>query len=72
LFDVGILTASAAFAGDPTSVKASLKDHRFVPAKPMAPASKPTAIEVTNLGSTPLVIHVLIFLPAMRLIYIRD
>ncbi len=44
---------SAALADDATHVQISLKDHRFDPAEPTAPAGKAITIEVTNLDSTP-------------------
>jgi hypothetical protein len=47
------LGAATASAADSALVKISLKDHRFVPAEPTAPAGKPITIEVTNLDSTP-------------------
>ncbi|MGO4872510.1 MAG: cupredoxin domain-containing protein [Roseiarcus sp.] len=45
--------ATTAFAQDPTPVRVTLKDHRFQPAEPTAPAGAPIIIEVTNLDSTP-------------------
>lgn len=45
--------AAAAEAEEPTSVNLTLKDHRFQPAEPTAPAGKPIAIELTNLDPTP-------------------
>ena len=50
---LALLAAPAAFAEDAALVKVSLKDHRFVPAEPTAPAGKPITIEVTNQDSTP-------------------
>jgi hypothetical protein len=40
-------------AEEPAKVTLTLKDHRFSPAEPTAPAGKPVVIEVTNLDSTP-------------------
>jgi hypothetical protein len=45
--------APLAIAEDSATVGVSLKDHRFSPAEPSAPAGKPIVIEVTNLDSTP-------------------
>jgi hypothetical protein len=42
-----------AFAEDAAKVSVTLKDHRFSPAEPTAPAGKPVLIEVTNLDATP-------------------
>ncbi len=47
------LGAGSGLAEDSFVVKLSLKDHRFSPAEPTAPANKPITIEVTNLDSTP-------------------
>jgi len=46
------LTTTAS-AQEPAPVRLTLKDHRFDPVEPTAPAGKPIAIEVTNLDSTP-------------------
>ena len=43
----------AAVAQDAAKVNVTLKDHKFSPAEPTAPAGKPIAIEVVNLDSTP-------------------
>ncbi len=45
--------AAIAVADDTAEVSVTLKDHRFSPAEPTAPAGKPIVIEVTNLDSTP-------------------
>jgi Cupredoxin-like domain len=45
--------ARVAVADDSAKVSVTLKDHRFSPAEPTAPAGKPILIEVTNLDSTP-------------------
>jgi hypothetical protein len=42
-----------AFAQETASVKLTLKNHRFEPSEPHAPANKPFTIEVTNLDGTP-------------------
>ena len=42
-----------ALAQETAVVKLTLKDHRFEPAEPHAPAGKPFTIEVTNLDGTP-------------------
>ncbi len=47
------LMAATASAQEAAQVRITLKDHRFSPAEPTAPAGKPIAIEVTNLDSTP-------------------
>jgi plastocyanin len=46
-------SAPAAMAEDAARVEVSIRDHRFQPAEPTAPAGKPITIEVTNLDSTP-------------------
>jgi hypothetical protein len=45
--------APLASADEPAKVELTLKDHRFAPAEPAAPAGKPIIIEVSNLDSTP-------------------
>ena len=45
--------ATTTSAQDAASISLTLKDHRFSPAEPTAPAGKPIVIEVTNLDSTP-------------------
>jgi heme/copper-type cytochrome/quinol oxidase subunit 2 len=47
------LLATPAPAQDAALVRLTLKDHRFSPAEPTAPAGKPITIEVTNLDATP-------------------
>ncbi len=47
------LLATTASAQESTLVRVALKDHRFQPAEPTAPAGKPITIEVTNLDPTP-------------------
>jgi uncharacterized protein (DUF58 family) len=47
------LLASGAWAQESALVRVTLKDHRFQPAEPTAPAGKPITIEVTNLDPTP-------------------
>jgi plastocyanin len=53
LIAMAVAAASNARADDSTIVHISLKDHRFSPAEPTAPAGKPITIEVTNQDSTP-------------------
>jgi hypothetical protein len=50
---LGVAVASGALGEESAVVKLSLKDHRFNPAEPTAPANKPITIEVTNLDPTP-------------------
>jgi hypothetical protein len=45
--------ASFAVADESARVSVTLKDHKFSPAQPTAPAGKPIVIEVSNLDSTP-------------------
>jgi hypothetical protein len=45
--------ASLAVADDSARVSVTLKDHKFSPSEPTAPAGKPIVIEVSNLDSTP-------------------
>ena len=45
--------ASLAVADDSARVSVTLKDHKFSPAEPSAPAGKPIVIDVSNLDSTP-------------------
>ena len=45
--------APFAFADNPAKVSMTLKDHKFSPAEPSAPAGKPIVIEVSNLDATP-------------------
>lgn len=49
----GAALGSGARAADATVVALSLKEHRFVPAEPTAPANKPITLELTNLDPTP-------------------
>ena len=51
-FVVGI-GAPLAVADDAARVSVTLKDHKFSPAEPSAPAGKPIVIDVSNLDSTP-------------------
>ncbi len=44
---------SAANADEPAKVTLTLKDHKFSPAEPTAPAGKPIVIEVANQDGTP-------------------
>jgi Cupredoxin-like domain len=45
--------APLAIADDSARVSVTLKDHKFSPAEPTAPAGKPIVIDVSNLDSTP-------------------
>jgi hypothetical protein len=45
--------APLAVAEDAARVSVMLKDHRFSPAEPTAPAGKPIIIDVSNLDATP-------------------
>jgi plastocyanin len=45
--------ATAARADDAARVQLSIKDHKFDPAEPTAPAGKPIVIALTNLDPTP-------------------
>jgi hypothetical protein len=45
--------ASLAVAEDSARVSVTLKDHRFVPAEPSAPAGKTIVIDVANQDPTP-------------------
>jgi len=45
--------APAALADEPVKVTLTLKDHKFSPAEPTAPAEKPIVIEVVNEDRTP-------------------
>ncbi len=52
---LALLIASAfpsARAEDATTISLTLKDRKFAPAEPAAPAGKPITIEVSNLDST--------------------
>jgi hypothetical protein len=42
-----------AVADDAARVSVTLKNHKFSPAEPTAPAGKPIIIDVSNLDSTP-------------------
>lgn len=48
-----VVQAPDARAEDAAAVHLSLKDHRFAPAEPRAPAGKPLTIEIKNLDATP-------------------
>ena len=45
--------APLAIADEPTKIGVTLKDHKFSPAEPTAPAGKPIVIEVENQDKTP-------------------
>jgi hypothetical protein len=51
-FIIGI-GAPLAIAEDAARVSVTLKEHRFSPAEPTAPAGKPIIIDVSNLDATP-------------------
>ena len=46
------LSAGAASAEDTVTLPLTIKDHRFEPAEVHAPAGKPIALQVKNLGAT--------------------
>ena len=48
-----LLMAPVSWAEDSVTVQISLKDHRFQPAEPHAPAGKPITIILKNLDSAP-------------------
>jgi hypothetical protein len=45
--------APLAVADEATKISVTLKDHKFAPAEPTAPAGKPIVIEVENQDKTP-------------------
>ncbi|MFI4995838.1 MAG: cupredoxin domain-containing protein [Hyphomicrobiales bacterium] len=45
--------APGASAQEATTVKLTIKDHKFQPAEPHAPAGKSITLQVTNLDTTP-------------------
>ena len=45
--------ASAALAAEPVDLTVTLKDHKFSPAEPTAPAGKPILLHVVNQDQTP-------------------
>jgi len=45
--------ASGAIAEEPAKVTVTLKDHKFAPAEPIAPAGKPVLLEIVNADTTP-------------------
>ncbi len=47
------LALGAAFADEPAKVTITLKDHKFSPSEPKAPAGKPIVLEVVNQDGTP-------------------
>jgi len=54
LLALGLATQTfGAEAEQPAKVSLTLKDHKFSPAEPAAPAHKPIVIEVTNQDKTP-------------------
>lgn len=44
---------AAALADEPAKVTVTLKDHKFLPAEPTAPAGKPIVFEIVNQDQTP-------------------
>jgi Cupredoxin-like domain len=50
---MALVVFGAAPAASAPAVKIVLKDHRFIPAEPVAPAGAPFTIVVTNQDSTP-------------------
>jgi hypothetical protein len=48
-----LISQLAARAEDEVNIQLTLKDHRFSPAEPHAPANKPIVITLKNLDSTP-------------------
>jgi hypothetical protein len=48
-----LMLAPAARADDAVNVQITLKDHRFSPAEPHAPAGKPIVITLKNLDGAP-------------------
>ncbi len=47
------MSAPLAVADEATKISVTLKDHKFSPAEPSAPAGKPIVIEVENQDKTP-------------------
>jgi Cupredoxin-like domain len=45
--------ALPSWADEPVKVSITLKDHKFSPAEPTAPAGKPIVLEVSNQDGTP-------------------
>jgi hypothetical protein len=50
---LGLGPAPAAIADEPAKVTLMLKDHKFSPAEPAAPAGKPIVLEIVNQDPTP-------------------
>jgi plastocyanin len=48
-----LLAPAASFAQEAVTIEIRIKDHRFQPAEPKAPAGKPIVLIVKNLDSTP-------------------
>jgi hypothetical protein len=48
------LLAAPAWAQDGASVTISVKNHRFEPIRPVAPANVPITLHIRNLDSTPM------------------
>jgi Cupredoxin-like domain len=49
----GLALGPAALAEDPVSVTVTLKDHKFSPAEPTAPAGRSILLQVINQDGTP-------------------
>ncbi len=45
--------AAPVLADEPTKVTVTLKDHKFSPAEPTAPAGKPIVLQIVNQDGTP-------------------
>jgi len=50
---LGLLVLRVALAEEPVRVTLTLKDHKFSPAEPTAPAGKPIVLEIVNQDQTP-------------------
>ncbi len=50
---LGLRLAPATRADEPAKVSVTLKDHRFSPAEPAAPAGKPIVLDIVNEDGTP-------------------
>jgi hypothetical protein len=51
LVSIFVLAAGAARADEPVMISLTIKDHQFEPAEVHAPAGKPIALSVKNLGA---------------------
>jgi Cupredoxin-like domain len=50
---LALFVAPLAFADAPVKVILTLKNHKFSPAEPKAPAGKPIVVEIVNQDQTP-------------------